>query len=175
MAVDSFCSFTSFLSMFDIKIYSCLTHQKGITPCNVSHVVDIIHGIGGDSHWSVSSISGLWLAVGVHQTSQLCGPLPICVDNLHRVVFSQGVALITILIVAAQGGLTSPHEWVVITVIPPLKLLVTWVPIVTGLPPDAAPAINTAVVITPEHITHYNWDISWHWPDGQVTGQVYTL
>ena len=153
-----FGSFTSFLSMFDIKIHSWLTHQKGITPClQVSHVVDIIHGIGGDSDWSVSSVSGLWLAVGVHQTSQLCGSLPICVDNLHCVVLSQGVALIAILIVAAQGCLTAWPQWVVIALIPPLgvntrRWLVTWVPVVTGLPP-AAPAVNAAVVIAPEHNT----------------------
>ena len=76
----------------------------------VSHVVDIIQGIGRHSYWSIGSVPNLCLVVGVHQTSQLCGPLPIRVDNLHRVVLSQGVALIAILIVASQRALAALSE-----------------------------------------------------------------
>ena len=89
------------------------------------------------------------MVVGVHQTSQLCGPLPVGVDNLHRVVLSQGVALISILIVASQRALAAPSERVVNTLTPPLGVNALLTAVVTGLPP-AAPAVDAAVVITPE-------------------------
>ena len=46
------------------------------------------------------------MVVRIHQTSQLCGPISVGVDNLHCVVLSQGVAEIIILVVTTQGSLT---------------------------------------------------------------------
>ena len=89
------------------------------------------------------------MVVGVHQTSQLSGPLSIRVDNLHRVVLSQGVALISILIVTSQRALAALSERVVNPLTPPLGVNALLTTVVTGLPP-AAPAVDAAVVITPE-------------------------
>ena len=137
---------------------------------SVLHVIEIIHGIGGDSHWSILPVGGLWLVVRIHQTSQLCGPISVGVDNLHCVVLSQGVAEIIILVVTTQGSLTVLTKRVVDAVISSV-----WVDVlgwllaeVTGSPP-AAPAVNTAVVIAPEHellFHHHSSDvqITW-WPD----------
>ena len=185
MAVDSF-------YLCNIIVCPCLTSNfipvqliwKASLLVSVSHVVDIIHRIGGDSHWSISSVAGLWLVVGVHQTCQLCGPLPVRVDNLHRVVLSQGIAVIAILIVTPQRALAAFSEWVVniiliVSLISPLGVdaLVTTGRAhrakVTHLPP-AAPAVDAAVVIAPGTRTLSNsWPLHYGKPGRHYTGRLF--
>ena len=98
MAVDSFGSFTSFLSMFDIKIYSCVTHQKGITPCRCLSLTCCRH-YSWDWRWlwlvcllriwplvgcwCPSDRSALWISPHLCRQSSLCCSFSRCCSDSH--------------------------------------------------------------------------------------------